>query len=144
MAIPYRPRALTFRQCCQKVLRGINPNFSGLFPCKGQVPYALRTRAPVAGGPKSPLPLDLHVLGLPLAFILSQDQTLHRCALNIFAHSAEEALPAPSLSIKSSAPPAYAGRATLLYGSFRKPLGPRSFYCLHSMSMNFKTYAPSV
>jgi hypothetical protein len=36
--------------------------------------YALRTRAPVpiAG------PLDLHVLGLPLAFILSQDQTLHR------------------------------------------------------------------
>ena len=24
------------------------------------------------------LPLDLHVLGLPLAFILSQDQTLHR------------------------------------------------------------------
>ena len=25
----------------------------------------------------SPLPLDLHVLGLPLAFILSQDQTLH-------------------------------------------------------------------
>jgi hypothetical protein len=26
---------------------------------------------------KSGLPLDLHVLGLPLAFILSQDQTLH-------------------------------------------------------------------
>ena len=24
------------------------------------------------------IPLDLHVLGLPLAFILSQDQTLHR------------------------------------------------------------------
>jgi hypothetical protein len=29
------------------------------------------------------LPLDLHVLGLPLAFILSQDQTLH-CMLSIF------------------------------------------------------------
>ena len=29
------------------------------------------------------LPLDLHVLGLPLAFILSQDQTLH-CMLKIF------------------------------------------------------------
>ena len=27
------------------------------------------------------LPLDLHVLGLPLAFILSQDQTLHRIFL---------------------------------------------------------------
>ncbi len=28
------------------------------------------------------LPLDLHVLGLPLAFILSQDQTLH-CIMNL-------------------------------------------------------------
>ena len=27
--------------------------------------------------PKAILPYDLHVLGLPLAFILSQDQTLH-------------------------------------------------------------------
>lgn len=36
-----------------------------------------RTRLPVAGGIATPLPLDLHVLGLPLAFILSQDQTLH-------------------------------------------------------------------
>ena len=27
--------------------------------------------------PKGRLPSDLHVLGLPLAFILSQDQTLH-------------------------------------------------------------------
>jgi hypothetical protein len=32
------------------------------------------------------LPLDLHVLGLPLAFILSQDQTLHRNILfNVYA-----------------------------------------------------------
>ena len=29
------------------------------------------------------LPLDLHVLGLPLAFILSQDQTLH-CNYELF------------------------------------------------------------
>ena len=44
----------------------------------------LRTRAPVAGDIATPLPLDLHVLGLPLAFILSQDQTLHCkvCILN--------------------------------------------------------------
>ena len=44
----------------------------------------LLTRAPVAGKgiATSPLPLDLHVLGLSLAFILSQDQTL-RC-LNCF------------------------------------------------------------
>ena len=41
----------------------------------------LLTRAPVAGGSAStaPLPLDLHVLSLSLAFILSQDQTLRCC-----------------------------------------------------------------
>ena len=45
----------------------------------------LLTRAPVAGGgiATSPLPLDLHVLSLSLAFILSQDQTL-RCCLSSF------------------------------------------------------------
>ena len=45
----------------------------------------LLTRAPVAdrGIATSPLPLDLHVLGLSLAFILSQDQTL-RCIFFFF------------------------------------------------------------
>ncbi len=45
----------------------------------------LLTRAPVAGRSIAtpPLPLDLHVLGLSLAFILSQDQTL-RCCLYLF------------------------------------------------------------
>ena len=44
-----------------------------------QVAYALRTRPPVATYSIATilLPLDLHVLSLPLAFILSQDQTLH-------------------------------------------------------------------
>ena len=37
----------------------------------------LRTRAPLSLGASSQIPSDLHVLGLPLAFILSQDQTLH-------------------------------------------------------------------
>ncbi len=49
---------------------------SGYPPEKGR----LHTRyAPVRRslGSKLPIPLDLHVLGLPLAFILSQDQTLH-------------------------------------------------------------------
>ena len=43
----------------------------------------LLTRAPVAGGSIAtpPMPLDLHVLGLSLAFILSQDQTLRCCIL---------------------------------------------------------------
>ena len=42
--------------------------------------------APLRRSPASycydPLPLDLHVLSLPLAFILSQDQTLH-CIISI-------------------------------------------------------------
>ena len=58
----------------------------------------MRTRAPVAGGKASfsPLPLDLHVLGLPLAFILSQDQTLHRCFVNIRPNETKS-IPAPTL-----------------------------------------------
>ena len=52
----------------------------------------LLTRAPVAdkGIATSSLPLDLHVLGLSLAFILSQDQTL-RC-LNCFIILAPESV----------------------------------------------------
>ena len=37
----------------------------------------LRTRAPLSWKASFSIPSDLHVLGLPLAFILSQDQTLH-------------------------------------------------------------------
>ena len=43
----------------------------------------LRTRAPLSWKASSPIPSDLHVLGLPLAFILSQDQTLH--CINCFS-----------------------------------------------------------
>ena len=43
--------------------------------------YALLTRAPLSDIASYIIPLDLHVLSLPLAFILSQDQTLHS---NIF------------------------------------------------------------
>ncbi len=50
----------------------------GYSPVRGRLHtrYAPVRRSP---GPEGPIPLDLHVLGLPLAFILSQDQTLHRC-----------------------------------------------------------------
>ena len=66
--------------CGAPILWGISPDFSGLSPCYRWIAYVLLTRAPVAdrGIATSPLPLDLHVLGLSLAFILSQDQTL-RC-----------------------------------------------------------------
>ena len=80
MPIPDRIESFPTPSMRRGFLWGINPPFGGLSPCPGQVAYALRTRAPVAGGgiAAAPLPLDLHVLGLSLAFILSQDQTL-RC-----------------------------------------------------------------
>ena len=70
--------------CHIAMLRGINPNFSGLSPTCWKVVYVFRTRLPVAINCIATimLPLDLHVLSLPLAFILSQDQTLHcKCCL---------------------------------------------------------------
>ena len=36
----------------------------------------LLTRSPLSPGPKAWFSLDLHVLGAPPAFVLSQDQTL--------------------------------------------------------------------
>ena len=59
----------------------IRRRFHRLCPRYGHVAHALRTLAPVASqihiATSLLLPLDLHVLSLPLAFILSQDQTLH-------------------------------------------------------------------
>ena len=65
---------------------GIRPSFPGLSPCPGQVAYVLLTSAPVAARSIATpaLPLDLHVLSLSLAFILSQDQTLRCCILSFF------------------------------------------------------------
>ena len=65
---------------------GISRNFSRLSPCEGQVAYALLTRAPVADRSVATpsLPLDLHVLSLSLAFILSQDQTLRCLSCSLF------------------------------------------------------------
>ena len=56
----------------------------------------LRTRAPVADRSIATpsLPLDLHVLSLSLAFILSQDQTLH-CTFFIFFEMSSDFRPIP-------------------------------------------------
>ena len=69
---------LVIKRCLLITTSGVNPPFGGLSRSCGKVAYALLTRAPVVSGASSLLPLDLHVLGLSLAFILSQDQTL-RC-----------------------------------------------------------------
>lgn len=57
---------------------GINPPFGGLSPISGQVAHVLRTRSPLNKQCIATLviPLDLHVLSTPPAFVLSQNQTL--------------------------------------------------------------------
>ncbi len=61
-----------------------------LFPCPGYVTYSLLTRSPLSAKPKSNGPYDLHVLAMPPAFVLSQDQTLRL----IFVQSGAVARPA--------------------------------------------------
>jgi hypothetical protein len=50
----------------------------------------LLTRAPLARRPKARRASDLHVLSLPLAFVLSQDQTLQLflsgCSSKLLSH----------------------------------------------------------
>jgi hypothetical protein len=62
-------------------ISGINPGFPGLSRSVGQVTHVLLTRSPLrhtSGLPLRYASLDLHALGTPPAFILSQDQTLQR------------------------------------------------------------------
>ena len=61
------------------VLWGISPSFPGLSPSRGQVTYVLLTRPPLSiyRITTTYTPSDLHVLGTPPAFVLSQDQTLN-------------------------------------------------------------------
>ncbi len=99
MPIPYR-RSFPLHAMRRGGLRGIRPNFSGLFPCRGQVAYVLLTSAPVAiRSVATPmLPLDLHVLSLSLAFILSQDQTL-RCVLSSLLFLLQKMTPSTSTAV---------------------------------------------
>ena len=67
--------ALTSEPLDSVVSFGISPPFGRLSPTQGQITYVLLTRAPLYRG-LLPFSLDLHVLGAPLTFVLSQDQTL--------------------------------------------------------------------
>ena len=60
------------------MLCGISSRFQLLSPTERQVPHALLTRSPLSKTPKDLTPFDLHVLGTPPAFVLSQDQTLKK------------------------------------------------------------------
>ena len=63
-------------------LSGLRPRFQGLSRTRGQVAHALLARPPLSYVEILPklsfniTPFDLHVLGMPPAFVLSQDQTL--------------------------------------------------------------------
>ena len=54
---------------------GITPGFPGLSRWRGRVLHVLLSRSPLASTRRW-VPFDLHVLGAPPAFILSQDRTL--------------------------------------------------------------------
>ena len=75
---PLRIAPLIPKPCGAVILCGISTPFGVLFPTERKVAHALLTRPPLKhlGASSLMSPLDLHVLGTPPAFVLSQDQTL--------------------------------------------------------------------
>ena len=73
-----RMNPLTAVPCGTVVLCGISSRFQLLFPRYRQVAHALLTRPPLTQSPKGLRSFDLHVLSMPPAFVLSQDQTLYK------------------------------------------------------------------
>ena len=72
-----RSPALLSRADARETSCGIVPSFPGVSPTSRQVNHVLLTRSPLYSG-LLPFALDLHVLGTPPAFTLSQDQTLQK------------------------------------------------------------------
>src|SRR3954469_22372401 len=64
---------------------GISPSFLGLSRSSGQVTHVLLTRSRLCPRPKPGSSLHLHVLSMPPAFVLSQDQTLRKRLAWIFS-----------------------------------------------------------
>ena len=73
-APPKAPFGFLTPSLTRRNLRGISRPFDLLSPALGQVTNALLTRSPLST--IADTPFDLHGLGTPPAFILSQDQTL--------------------------------------------------------------------
>ena len=79
--------------CPIVVLCGISSRFQLLFPWYGQIAHALLTRPPLTNQPKSISSFDLHVLSMPPAFILSQNQTLKfNCLKSLLRYKVATAL----------------------------------------------------
>ena len=104
-AILQRINPLITVPCGTTILCGINLPFERLFPSMRQVTHVLLTRSPLSlylVHPKTSevqAPFDLHVLGAPPAFVLSQDQTLNQ----MISKSDESELDRSSLSTQSLA-----------------------------------------
>ena len=78
---------LVSQGCPHDTLRGISSRFQLLSPSERQVAHTLLTRPPLSHISLRRISVlyasfDLHVLGTPPAFILSQDQTLNKSYLN--------------------------------------------------------------
>ena len=72
-----RSPALLSQAHARETSCGIVPSFPGVSPTFRQVNHVLLTRSPLYSG-LLPFAHDLHVLGTPPAFTLSQDQTLQK------------------------------------------------------------------
>ena len=75
---PEAPEHFLTRPCDPVGISGISPSFLGLFQSSGQVSHVLLTRSPLTHVTRRSSAFDLHVLGPPPAFVLSQDQTLRQ------------------------------------------------------------------
>ena len=75
---PRAPEYFFTRPCDRVKASGISRRFQRLSRSLGQVSHVLLTRSPLSPGASSRFSFDLHVLGTPPAFVLSQDQTLRR------------------------------------------------------------------
>jgi hypothetical protein len=71
---PLRPRRKAFFLACARTVCGISAAFAELSPTVGQVSTC---SSAVRHSPTEVDACDLHALGTPPAFVLSQDQTLH-------------------------------------------------------------------
>jgi hypothetical protein len=79
------------RPCEHDTSCGISPSFPRLSPSRRQIGHVLLTRPPL-GSVRRPSSFDLHVLGTPPAFVLSQDQTLRRVEQLIRTRSSSRTL----------------------------------------------------
>ena len=72
------------KSCGFIMLCGINSRFQLVSPTQRQIAHVLLTRPPLARGASTFRSFDLHVLSVPPAFVLSQDQTLNEnCILRL-------------------------------------------------------------